>query len=174
MGHAQVRRPRSPRRAEAVTSARWYDVRDEIRTGIGHLDKACRLFDEFSFTGDDLDAYVNRMALMHAMQSGYTSIETGLDRVLQLLGEERPQGADWHKALLRRMASPLGDERPAVLSAEVYKQLDELRRFRHVASRTYDTFDLGQAAPAVEAARNIVANLLTEVDAFQMQVDPPG
>jgi hypothetical protein len=156
-----------------VTSARWHDVRDELKTGVAHLDSACSMFDEFSLVGDDLRAYANRMALMHAMQSGYTSIEAGLDRILQLLGEERPQGADWHKALLRRVASPLAEARPAVLSEELYRKLDDLRRFRHVASPTYDTFEPGQARPAVDAARYVVANLMTEVDAFQAQVDPP-
>jgi hypothetical protein len=174
MGEQKVCPVRSPGRAKVVTSARWLDVRDELTTGIAHLDNACRMFDEFLLVGDDLRAYANRMALMHAMQAGYTSIEAGLDRILHLLGEERPQGADWHKALLRRVASPLAEERPAVLSAELYRRLDDLHRFRHVASRTYDTFEPGQAHPAVDAARHVVANLMAEVDAFQAQVDPPG
>jgi hypothetical protein len=91
-----------------------------------------------------------------------------------LLGEERPKGADWHKALVRRVASPLAAARPAVPSAELHRRLDDLRRFRHVASRTDDTFEPGQAHPAVDAARYVVANLMTEVDPFQLQVDPPG
>ena len=144
MGLGSFRGPGKAIGAKALTSARWHDVRDELGTGIAHLDNACRLFDAFDMADDDLRAYANRMALMHAMQAGYTSIEAGLDRVLHLLGEERPQGPDWHKALLRRLASPLPEDRPAVISSELYRKLDDLRRFRHVAERTYDTFEPGR------------------------------
>ena len=75
-----------------MTSARWHGVRDELGAGIAHLENACRLFDAFGMDGEDLRAYANRMALLHAMQAGSTSVETGLDRVFHLLGEDRPQG----------------------------------------------------------------------------------
>jgi hypothetical protein len=45
------------------------------------------------------------MALMHALQSAHTSLESGLLRVLEMLGEERPVGEDWHAALIRRIAA---------------------------------------------------------------------
>ena len=174
MGFDPFRGPGKAIRAKAMTSARWHDVRDELGTGIAHLENACRLFDAFGMDGEDLRAYANRMALMHAMQAGYTSIETGLDRVLHLLGEERPQGPDRHKALLRRLASQLPEDRPAVISFELYRKLDDLRRFRHVAAQTYDTFELGQARPAIEAGRYVVANLMREIDAFRLKIDPPA
>lgn len=47
----------------------------------------------------DLDAYRARMALQHAMQAAHTSLEGGLKRILEILGEDPPSGPQSHKIL---------------------------------------------------------------------------
>ena len=42
-----------------------------------------------------------------------------------------PDGPDWHADLLRRLCVDLSGRRPALLSPETYRSLNELRAFRH-------------------------------------------
>jgi hypothetical protein len=43
----------------------------------------------------------------------------------------------WHSEILQRMRLDLTPLRPAVIDAEAYEKLDELRRFRHVFRTMY-------------------------------------
>ncbi len=108
---------------------------------------------------------------MHAMQSGHTSLEAALSRILDLLGEEMPSGRDWHADLIRRAARPMAD-RPEILPPVVAEAASETRRFRHVAMRSYGTFDPALAQPAVAAARLLAAGLANAVILFRKRVDP--
>ena len=56
---------------------------------------------------------------MHSLQSAYTSPEAGLLRILEMLGEERPVGENWHADLVRRVAAELPNKRPAILSRQL-------------------------------------------------------
>ena len=75
-----------------MSDARWADVEADIASAIRHFGNAVELYCEGGFEGDDLSSYRASMALMHAMQSGHTSAEAGLMRILQTLGEEHPTG----------------------------------------------------------------------------------
>lgn len=48
-----------------------------------------------------------------------------------------PSGHNWHQELLQQMHMEISDLRPAVLSAEAMKMLDEFLRFRHVVRNIY-------------------------------------
>ncbi len=85
------------------------------------------------------------MALMHALQSAYTSLEGGLLRILEMLGEERPVGENWHAALIKRVAAALPGQRPAILGERLARAADETRRFRHPATHNYDSFQVQEA-----------------------------
>jgi hypothetical protein len=64
------------------------------------------------------------------------SIYSGLERILQTIANDvdgrLPSGRDWHARLLAQMAAP-GPDRPPVLSPETLADLNDLRRFRHLA-----------------------------------------
>ncbi len=67
----------------------------------------------------------------------------------------------WHKSLLERMRLDIQDIRPALLSEESFKCLDELRAFRHFFRHAYDT-DLNKdkfifVADKVFSVRDIVS-----------------
>jgi hypothetical protein len=113
------------------------------------------------------------MALMHALQSGHTSLEGGLLRILEMLHEERPVGEDWHMALIRRVATVLPDRRPAILSPELAEAADETRRFRHRAVHNYDSFRVTEIAQTIRAAETLATRLATEIRAFRDLIDPP-
>jgi len=154
-----------------MSDARWTEV-DEDAAAAGHFGRSVELFAAGGFIGEELDAYRARMAFMHAMQSGHTSLEAALSRILDLLGEEMPSGRDWHADLIRRAARPLPD-RPEILPPVVAEAASETRRFRHVAMRSsYGMFDPALAQPAVAAARLLASSLADAVISFRKRVDP--
>jgi hypothetical protein len=157
-----------------VSDSRWADVEGEPAAAARHFAGAVQLYERGGFAGSDLDAYAAQMAFMHAAQSGRTSLESALVRILEILGEERPTGDDWRRDLIRRACRPMPppNSRPPVLSERVCAAADETRRFRHRAAWNYDTFVATEAAPTVAAARVIAALLLGEIAAFRDAIDP--
>jgi hypothetical protein len=81
------------------------------------------------------DLYLDSIALnLHGFYSGF-------ERVFTLIAEtmegELPRGENWHELLLRQMMKNIPGIRPAVISPETGRLLDELRRFRHVVRNVY-------------------------------------
>lgn len=70
------------------------------------------------------------------LQSFYTGIERCFVLIVRAINGGTPDGADWHRRLLERMAvaSPA---RPALLRADTVRSLGELLRFRHVVRHLY-------------------------------------
>ncbi len=171
-----------------MTDARWNDVEDDIGRAAGHFRMAARLFDAGGFLKDpkdafpdalDIEAYKAKMAVLHAVQSGHTSLEAALKRILSILGEDAPSGESSHFDLLKRAAKPITDaglERPEILDGEVFEDADETRRFRHRAAHDYDNFDPAKATTAIDACRRLSTTLKPCIDRFREAVDPrpPG
>lgn len=154
-----------------MSDARWLDVDDDIKVAVGHFSRSVQIFERGGFDGKDLPAYMARMALMQSMQSGYTSLESALERILEMLAEEKPAGANYHADLLRRVARDIPGSRPAILTGELAEATDETRRFRHVARKSYDGFNLAGAASAVRSAAIIRDGIAAAVDAFREKID---
>ncbi len=160
-----------------MTDARWIEVDDDIAAASRHFALAARLYDAGGFGDDrdDLDTYRASMALQHAMQSAHTSLEGGLKRILEILGEEVPTGAQSHVDLVRRVGRPVvlpGRGRPAILTPEVEADVGESRRFRHRAMHGYDDFEPILAKPSIDAARRLATTLAPCIEAFRREVDP--
>lgn len=113
------------------------------------------------------------MALLHAMQSAHTSLESALVRLLRLIGEDVPVGGDWHADLIRRAASAVAG-RPAILPADLARAANETRRFRHVAMRSYGSFDATLAEAPVRAAGLLAGGFSAAMAAFRRVIDPPA
>lgn len=156
-----------------MSDARWEDVRRAARSAIRHFSGAIDLFESEDFEGTGRNSYRAAMAFMHAMQSAHTSLEASLLRLLDVLGEARPAGEYWHQVLIERLCNPLDghNARPAILSLELCKAMDETRRFRNLAARGYDSFDPIKAMPTVTAARVIIDRVLHELDEFRSIID---
>lgn len=156
-----------------MVDARWTDVEAELRGSIEHFSQAIQLFDQNRFDQPGLDGYKERMAFMHAMQSGYSSVENGLLRILSILDEAHPsKNESWHSDLISRVSREITGNRPAILSVDTANLAEELMRFRHVAIRNYNNFRPDQAAHAVAAARKMVERILPEIATFRMAIDP--
>lgn len=154
-----------------MSDARWFDIDADIDAAVTHFTRAAELFRTRDMNGDALDAYMARMAFMHAVMAGHTSLENALNRILKLLGEEPPSGETWHADLIRRVSRASGD-RPPILDADLSRAADRTRRFRHVAARGYDSFDPEEAAPAVSATELLAARLSDAIARLRAAIDP--
>jgi hypothetical protein len=157
-----------------MSDSRWSEVEEAAASAAEHFERVVQLHERGGFEGGGLDAYAARMAFMHAGQSGHTSLERVLVRILEILDEERPTGEDWHSDLIRRARRrmPPPNARPPILSERLCAAADVTRRFRNRVARNYDNFDAEQASPAVAAARVIAELFVDEVAAFRAVIDP--
>lgn len=66
---------------------------------------------------------------------------TGCERIFKLIASEIngsvPHELDWQKRLLNQVALKIDEIRPAVISPQTRKDLEELLRFRHIVRNIY-------------------------------------
>lgn len=155
-----------------MMAERWRDIGDDLASCKRHFAEAVAVFRKNEGRMSLADSYLEVMAFQHAMQSGYTSFESALRRLLALLDEALPQGPDWHGVLLRRVSEPLEGRRPAVLSEATADAAEELLRFRHVAMHSYDRFSERKAEIAVDSAEMFLSLVDTDLAAFRAAIDP--
>ncbi|HID93074.1 MAG TPA: hypothetical protein EYP60_03155 [bacterium (Candidatus Stahlbacteria)] len=68
----------------------------------------------------------------------YCAFEDIFESVSAIFGNQVEDELQWHRELLLRMKLDIKGLRPRLISAEVYKILDELRRFRHIFRHAYE------------------------------------
>ena len=69
---------------------------------------------------------------MHAMQAGHTSLESGMVRIMRMVGEVPPTGEDWHADVAKRNDFNWEDaRRPVEAAAEIASSIMQvLQGFR--------------------------------------------
>jgi len=154
-----------------VSDSRWFEIEADLNAAAAHFARAAAIFEARGSEERGLEAYKTEMAFMHAMQSGHTSFEKGLLRILDLLEEDRPSGEQWHADLIRRVAVAM-PRRIAFLPAPLLPAAHESRKFRHRATHAYDDFDWARATEAARAATLLSRQLPDLVAAFRAAVDP--
>ncbi len=88
---------------------------------------------------DQQDHFLNSLALN--LHSFYNGLERIFEIIARRFDSSFPQGDRWHRGLLRQMAEEQADARPAVLTDDSVKKLDEFLAFRHRVRNLY-TFNL--------------------------------
>ena len=113
----------------------------------------------------DQDVYLDSVALnMHAFYSGLESL---FELIARHIDGSTPEGVSWHRDLLSRMADDLPGVRPAVISKEISRELDQYRRFRHLARNVYATnLNPEKMSGLVEKLSEIWPKLYAELKAF--------
>ena len=104
--------------------------RSKLNQLVHSLDELQRLWQVPEAAKERCDAAALRL------QSLYTGIERCFVQIVRVLNGGPPEGADWHRRLLERMAVAT-ESRPAVLDASTVRPLAELMRFRHVVRHLY-------------------------------------
>jgi hypothetical protein len=96
---------------------------------------------------------------------------TGCERIFKLIASEvngvLSQDLDWHKRLLNQVALEVPNIRPAVISPETRKDLEELLNFRHVIRNIYG-FELKpeRVEELVRSAIALFPRFAREIEAF--------
>lgn len=106
------------------------------------LDNIGNTWSELQSQPKNQDIYIDSTALrLHAV---YTRLEKIFELISRVIDGTVPAGRTWHREILKNMSSDIAGSRPAVISAQTYTNLDELRRFRHLVRNVY-THNLGFA-----------------------------
>ena len=155
-----------------MSDARWIEVDADMASAAKHFGRAVEIFAAGDLEGEDLASYKNRMALLQAMQSGHTSMEAGLERILAILGGEKPvDSRTYHADLVRRVSRSIPNLRPAIVPADLAQAIDETWRFRHVARKSYDDLSPARADPSVAAAAVVRDALEPAIAAFRAAIE---
>ncbi|MDH3676484.1 MAG: antitoxin [Anaerolineae bacterium] len=114
---------------------------------------------------EDKDAFLNSVAL--SLHSFYN----GLERVMELVAVEMDGGtlggAAWHSELLRQMTLEVPSVRPAVLSTDTGRRLNQYRKFRHRVRNIYTThLDAARIGHLVDSLPQTWQQARTELLAF--------
>ena len=92
-----------------------------------------RLLDKVE-RSQDLD-YLGAVAMN--LQSFYTGVERIFLLIAKSVDLSIPTGERWHQILMEQLATEIDTVRPPLLRDTTRIELDELRRFRHVARSLY-------------------------------------
>lgn len=84
---------------------------------------------------EDQDLYLDSAALN--LHDFYAGLERIFHHIAAMVDDTVPSGRESHRDLLRQMGLGLSDRRPAVLSPDSLRGLDEYLRFRHVVRNIY-------------------------------------
>ena len=155
---------------EKKMDAKWADVQEDFCRAANHFKMSKMIFDNGGLDADSTNGYMARMALMHSMQTGYTSFEDGLKKIFAVIAEPTPLGGDdwsWDTALLSRATKNLKSERPAIFSPQFLEIAGRVRRFRHAAATDYDNLTVAEASGSVDAATLMAENLTDEFERFR-------
>jgi len=105
-------------------------------------------------------------AALH-MHDFYNGLERLFEIIASEIDETAPTGSAWHRELLIQMTIPLTHIRPAVISVDLARELDEYLRFRHVVRRVYALqLDVERVIALVADLRPVYARTREDLEAF--------
>ena len=115
-------------------------IEKEIKDLEKLIDKISSAWERVKETDDPF--FIDSVALnLHGFYSA-------LERIFLTIAKEIdgyvPKGHSWHYELLLQMNTPINKIRPAILSSESCKNLDEYRGFRHIVRNVY-SFNLSRS-----------------------------
>ena len=111
------------------------------------------------------DYYIDGVALnLHGL---YSAIERIFTLIAENIDNSVPEGKNWHVKLIEQMSKEIVNVRPAIISKELEKQLDEYRGFRHVVRNVYSyNFKPENIERLVVNVAPITENLKLHINAF--------
>lgn len=114
---------------------------------------------------EDQDIYLDSAALN--LHDFYAGLERLFALIAASVDTSVPTGREWHRELLRQMATDIPAIRPPVLSEETLEELGEYLGFRHIVRNIYAfEFDLERIARLVHRLRSVFERARCELLAF--------
>ena len=119
---------------------------------------------------EDQDLYLDSAALN--LHDFYAGLERVFEQIAATIDGSVPSGHDWHRELLRQMATDIRNVRPQVLSIETIVLVDEYLRFRHVVRNIYAfEFDLLRITALAQGLPSTYGHVQRELLAFAAFLD---
>lgn len=110
-------------------------IRGEIPDLERVIQRALRAWSHACRSSEEQNVYLDSVALnLHGFYSG---LERLFELIARHLDRNLPTGEVWHRDLLAQMSHDLARVRPAVISEDTARRLDEYRRFRHLVRNVY-------------------------------------
>lgn len=110
-------------------------IEDEIVDLNRSVLRATGAWERATRSSPDQDFFLDSVAL--SLHSFYSGTERLFELIADRVDGEVPRGESWHAGLLEQMAEAVEGARPRVISPGCLRQLDELRRFRHLVRNIY-------------------------------------
>lgn len=97
----------------------------------------------------------------------YNVIEQLALRVAKAFENNIDDEYGWHMELIRRLSIEIPSVRPALFSADLVSDLQELRGFRHVVRHAYDlSLQRNKLIPLLDAAERVATRVPAACDTF--------
>ena len=148
---------------------RYALVSGRIRKELDDLEQTVQRAEDAMSAGrvhpQDQRFYIDSAAL--SLHDYYTGLERIFQQIALHLERSAPEGSDWHRELLRQMSTDIPNVRPAVLTAESARDLDEYLRFRHVVRNVYAfSFDADRIERLVAGVKPCHKRVRTDLLSF--------
>ena len=136
-----------------MDEARYALLKAEVEDLCGQIDQIyARIEERHSEFGNRLESLDSMGYQLHNL---YCAFEQVFETIAQFF-ENNIAGEYYHTDLLRRMRLTIEGIRPACISEDAFKLLDELRRFRHFFRHAYlSELDFDKLAHLVEVAEKL-------------------
>lgn len=116
-------------------------------------------------TSEDKRYFLKSAAL--ELHNLYTGCERIFEKIAGEINGALPSTPDWHNRLLKQMSIPVDEVRPAVISADLAKILEEYLKFRHVVRNIYGfELDSERMKPLISNGPKVVKDFSAQIKAF--------
>ncbi|MFW5999634.1 MAG: hypothetical protein ACOCQC_03120 [Halanaerobiaceae bacterium] len=112
----------------------------------------------------ELDNEIAKRVYGSILEDFYMAVEKIFKSIASEIDDDLPEDAKWHKKLLRQMSVEIPGTRPPVLNKDLFHNLEEYLRFRHLIHNIYG-FQLDY-----ERFEHLIQKLPKTIDKFETQI----
>lgn len=139
------------------------DIMSELNSLERLKDEMSELLNKIS----DNPTFIEVRGAASILHDFYSGIEKIFERIALYFDNNLPKGEEWHMQLLLQMTKPFGKRKRTVISDELFQNLKEYLRFRHLFRHIYG-FELrwDRIKSLCFKMENILNELKNEIDKF--------
>ena len=142
-------------------------LKEEIRIERENIERLNKEMKDLLAEIGEEPSYVEIRAAASILHDFYFSIERIFKKIALLIDKNLPSGENWHIELLSQMTKPFPNIRGPVISEELFENLKEYLKFRHLFRHIYG-FELKweRFNELCTKLENILDELKTEIEKF--------